>query len=123
MAKNVLIADDEDTIVEYLLAIMIRAGWTASIVRTGREMYSLMTSLRSNYDLVITDIRMPNLNGVDGTKLAEAFGVHIPTLYISGYSDYIDLPESEILLKPFTLKELDERIKGLLGKDFNTGLI
>lgn len=113
--KTVLIADDDHVFVQFLFEIFNNIGWDASVVRTGRELYLLMINQSIKYDLVITDVIMPNWNGPESVEMAKMFGAEVPVVFISGVDKVEKIPDEQFLTKPFTTKELIDKVEILLG--------
>lgn len=108
--SSVLIAEDEDILREHLVCIAEQAGLNVlAAVSDGEQAVKLAG--RHRPDLVILDIRMPNLNGLEAAG-ALWKSMNIPVLLISAYSQPDYLRESQrldvfgYLLKPITLESL-----------------
>lgn len=114
MKKTVLVADDNPIIVQMLFELFNQMGWNVSVVRTGRELYLLMISQSIKYDLVITDVIMPNWDGPESVEMAKMFGAEMPVLFISGIDKGKEIPAEQFLAKPFTTQQLKEKIEILL---------
>jgi DNA-binding response OmpR family regulator len=114
----VLVADD-DVLVRNLVTILLqRGGYVVLAAADGQEGLELSRNYPGRIDLVITDMKMPRLNGMDlvGHLLIERPG--IKTIVMSGsemneiVSQNINLP---FLPKPFDGEVLLERVKAILG--------
>jgi Response regulator containing CheY-like receiver domain and AraC-type DNA-binding domain len=113
--KKILIIDDEETIrtgLEYLIEweeYGFEVGWTAS---NGLEGLDII--LEKSPDLVITDIRMPGMTGLEMIREAKEKGCLFHSIILSGYSDFeyakqaIQLGFVSYLLKPVDEEELIE---------------
>ena len=72
-------------------------------------------------DLLITDLVMPGMTGLELVKLVRMRHPELPVLYISGYSDGMldpggeELGSFEVLAKPFTPSELRDRVALMLA--------
>ncbi len=118
MNESILIADDETDIRESLTIVMESEGFRCTAVSNGEE--ALQKINESEYDILITDIMMPKL---DGMKLLDSV-VHlspqtvvvIMTAYASIESAVVALRKgaSDYLLKPLEFDEVIVRIKQLL---------
>ena len=113
---KVIIADDEALI---LAGLQHKVDWAAlgfEIVRACRDGRELLDAiLESPPDLMLIDIQMPNLTGLD--VMRRMYDSHpIPTILISGYSDFAYAQEAlrygaiDYLLKPFSSQMLQEAI-------------
>ena len=68
-------------------------------------------------ELVITDLRMPNMDGWElATRLSQR-SPRLPVLFMSGFDEHLasDTVMGRVLPKPFTPEQLDERIRQVLG--------
>ncbi|MEY2776279.1 MAG: Response regulator MprA [Pseudomonadota bacterium] len=120
---TILLADDEDLLREGVREILETADYEVIEARDGEE--ALAQFAVSNIDLVITDVVMPNMDGVDFvTRLRETFP-DVPILTISGGSRVVSARfgldsallsgANASLTKPFTAKQLLEKVQQLLA--------
>ena len=121
--KSILVVDDEEDFRKLIGNQLELRGATVSRSSNGVDAFRLVTT--QAMDLVITDIRMPGENA-DGVtlfkKIEEKFKQPPPIILVTGYSDcgeehLFSLGASAILSKPFSFKELEERIGQLLKLD------
>jgi len=66
MAKRILIVDDEKVFSDYLSQILSRRGYESKVAHNGEEALSLCE--QANYDLILTDIKMPKMDGLELLK-------------------------------------------------------
>jgi len=120
MPKTILVADDEPNIVTALEFLLQRSGHAVRIARNGEEVMRALESSRP--DLVLLDVMMPMLSGYDVCRLIRARpgGERVKIVMLSakgraaeekGLAAGADL----YLAKPFSTKELVDKINGLLG--------
>ncbi|MBM3246867.1 MAG: response regulator [Candidatus Omnitrophica bacterium] len=120
MAKNILVIDDEQLVIESLRRLLKKEGYDVTIALNGREALEKIT--QAEYDLVISDIRMPELDGIEIIKNIREFlrqnkKKAIPEILITGYSDEEILKQArqlkvaDYIYKPFDTKEFLEIIK------------
>ena len=109
---QVLVIDDENSILDLLRSILIHLGYDVKVACDGREGIEVFNA-ENDLDLVITDIRMP---GMDGNAVAR----HIrnsdrPDMPIIAISAFTDELESELfnsfIKKPFNIQTLADAIK------------
>jgi DNA-binding response OmpR family regulator len=121
--KKILIADDEAALLRTMAFTLRRKGYETKAFTDGRNAYEEIQKSHHNnklYDLIITDIQMPELSGVELIRKIRESGVNIPILAITGFSNrqlVNDLEQSgcnEILDKPFHMNEFLDRISQLL---------
>jgi DNA-binding response OmpR family regulator len=118
---RILIVDDEEPIRHLIARVLIRAGYEISEAADGAE---AATKLKAElFDLVITDIVMPNLDGLETLMNLAREGERVPVIAISGiYPDsslYLKVAKSlgarMTLTKPFRETELLAAIENVLG--------
>lgn len=104
--KTILLADDEEEIREDLALFLEYSGYQILQARNGKEAYQLYKE--NVFDLIITDIEMPKLNGLELVEKIRQEDQEVPILIISGYSDKdkllraIKLNLVDYIIKPFT---------------------
>ncbi len=117
---SVLIADDEKK-VGLLIKNLIeweRLGLNfLGLVQDGQSAYDII--LREHPDIVITDIRMPKLTGLEMIEKVQAMGIECVFAILSGYADFeyarqgLRLGVKEYLLKPATISDVKELLRKL----------
>jgi len=112
--QNILIIDDEDAIVLALSMALSQAGYDVEIATNGIE--GIKKFDKGRFDLVITDVRMP---GLDGRGLAQhvrnSEKYFTPVIGISGTPWLLeDDVFDAVLSKPFTIKTLFDTINHLM---------
>lgn len=120
---TILLVDDEDLLREGVREILEMSDYSVVEARDGEEALALFAV--NNVDLVISDIVMPNMDGVDFvTRLRESFP-DVPILTISGGSRVVSARfgldsallsgANASLTKPFNAKQLLEKVQQLLS--------
>lgn len=115
---TILLVDDQSTFREVLGLGLKRQGFRVLQAGSGREALACLQEQPAGVRLVITDIAMP---GLDGLELAEELGRRapdLPILLITGLSDQNPCCNGRtlpLLLKPFRMSELMGQIHELLG--------
>lgn len=117
----VLLAEDEPAVRGLVKKILERAGFRVLAAEDGEAAWELAEALDHPLDLLVTDVVMPRLYGTElAARLAEA-QPHLPTLFMSGYTDNERLrrgaldPGQAFLEKPFTPDELLRTARTLLA--------
>mgnify|MGYP001607326252 CR=1 FL=1 len=118
MSKAILIVDDDLAVLRSLEKLFKKEGYEVTCVSSGKE--ALARVERFDFDLVIIDIRMPELDGIETVKSIKEiqknkFKPDIPVIFITGYTD-IDANEiakklGDVVLKPFDLEDLLNRVR------------
>jgi DNA-binding response OmpR family regulator len=106
---SVLIVDDEESICDILKEELILFGANASIAKSGEQAYEMLK--KENYHYVITDIKMPNGDGISLIKKINENLNYKPKIYIcTGYhtltnEEIKSLNITSVLEKPFSINE------------------
>lgn len=118
---RILIIDDDDTLRGIIAKSLTHAGHTVSQANNGRKGVALFKSAPT--DLVVTDLVMPEQEGMETIKILHAGFPHLPIIAMSGGLDgsplYLDLTRRLgariTLTKPFTLQQLKVAIDEILA--------
>lgn len=122
MAASILVVDDDVDVAETVARTLQRAGYEAIVCNRGAD--ALQVAAERRPDLVVLDIRMPGLDGIEVCRLLRGTpGLHrVPVLFLSAKSEVADRLEGleagadDYLTKPFDLRELELRVKALLRR-------
>ena len=106
MAK-ILVVDDDVSIISFLQEALPALGYGADYAESGQDAIQLLED--NVYDLILSDIRMPEKNGIDVARAAYKLAPHAPMLFMSGNPNTI-VEDRSFLAKPFTVAELELRI-------------
>ncbi len=118
-AKCILILEDEPSVIEFLKEFLTGNGFVVDTASNGME--GLKKAISRDYSLIITDINLPHLNGIDFYLELKKRIPHIKDriVFITGYLNckYRTLLEEEglpVLLKPFKISRLKEIIDSIV---------
>lgn len=113
--KKILVVDDEPKIGEYLTKALNMKNFDAQSTTDGRKVLSLMK--KNKFDLVITDLKMPNISGMELLRKIKEEKSNVGVIVMSGYGTIEDAVESikvgayDFITKPFTIKKITELTK------------
>ena len=114
---KILLADDEPEVAEVIELMLRRCGYQVTVVYSGQE--ALDAFAVGDYDLVITDMYMPDLSGREVAKRVKGSMTGVPVLLITGWALQVDPSELDIdglIAKPFSIeticKHVDEVLHG-----------
>jgi len=116
--QKVLVVDDEQNSREGLSKILTKEGYKVHIAEDGEK--ALQEAEDYKFDLIITDLRMPDMDGIEVLKKVreknKSIGVVIVTAYgeVNSYLTAMNLGAFEYLNKPIHLEELRRVIKKAL---------
>jgi DNA-binding response OmpR family regulator len=118
--KRILIAEDNKLILETVAMNLTREGYQVFKAEDGRE--CLKIAREQHIDLIITDVYMPNINGLEVIATLKEEEIKIPVLVLSaaGAEENVlkafELGADDFMIKPFSLVELNFRVKKLIDK-------
>lgn len=118
--RRILVIDDEEPILDLLKTALSQEGFQVDVAKEGEE--ALVKLARGSYDLIISDLRMPQ---IDGAKLHEILRSRWPhllkrVLFLTGdvaspgVQEFFRQVEAPYLVKPFTIDELRSAVSKLL---------
>lgn len=96
---RVLIVDDDADLRFITAATLMEAGFIVSTADGGKQALSLLKA--APIDIVITDVRMPGMNGLELASAIRADRPDTPIVFITGYSESSGLDSEEVIHKPF----------------------
>lgn len=123
MAPRILVVDDEPHIRDVICFALERDGISVTTGRNGTE--AMMAFHRGNIDLVILDIGMPDMDGLEVCRQIRRTSA-LPILFLSARDEEIDrilgfeLGGDDYVTKPFSPRELVARVKAILKRS-NSG--
>ena len=111
----VLVVDDEDYIREPIVEMLRRMGFRVDSATNGK--HALEKLKEKPYTFLLTDMRMPEMDGLELIKSAERDYPHVSTVAMTGYSkeyDYVDVVNAgaaDFINKPFGIEELEAKVR------------
>ena len=115
-----LVVDDEEAVRHLASRMLTWTGYQAMEASHGREAIATMEQHAGAIHLVLTDIKMPGMNGRELGRQVEQRWPGKPMLYMSGFASEVFQggllePGAPFLAKPFTQEELSLKVRSLLG--------
>lgn len=117
--RTVLVVEDEPTLATAIAQRITAEGWTARVAGDGAS--AVQAALQLKPDLVIMDIMLPVMDGLEATKRIVA-GRPVPVLILTARDDETDkviglgAGADDYMTKPFSMRELIARCKALLRR-------
>ncbi|MGM0508096.1 MAG: response regulator [Fusobacteriota bacterium] len=118
--SKILVAEDDVMNQTLLKKTLDKFGYEAIIVDNGKE--ALLSLSQNKFDLIIMDIQMPVLNGLEATKEIRNQGLDIPIIAVTAYAreseveEFFDAGITEYMSKPIKINKLIKKIKRYLKK-------
>ena len=114
---RILLAEDEKEMSNALVAIFKHNNYSVDAVYDGQDAYDY--GISDNYDVIILDIMMPKLNGIEVLEKLRKEGIHTPILMLTAKSQIedriigLDKGADDYLSKPFAMGELLARVRAM----------
>lgn len=114
---NILLVEDDKRISDFLKKGLQESGFMVTLAETGVAARALITE--NNWDIILMDIMLPDLDGVELTRLTRFKKKNTPIIMLSALGDpddkvnALDSGADDYLVKPFHFKELLSRINAL----------
>ena len=122
MTNRLLLVDDEVKILDMIDNYLRQEGFETTRASNGNEALELFRN--QSFDLVVLDLMLPELNGLEVCKEIRRFS-EVPIIMLTAKTDEIDkllgleLGADDYISKPFSLRELTARIKAVLRRSKN----
>ena len=117
---RVVVVDDEDALSDLLTMALRYEGWEVRAAATGQE--ALRAIREHKPDVVVLDIMLPDLDGIEVLQRLRAEGEEVPVLFLTAKDAIADrvtgltVGGDDYVTKPFSLEELIARLRALLRR-------
>ena len=116
---RILLAEDDDIMREYLVRALTSAGYDVTDVDCGTAALPYVQS--GTFDLLLTDIVMPEMDGIELAQQAASVAPNMRIMFITGFAAVSlrageTVPQAKLLSKPFHLKDLVAEVDQLFGR-------
>ena len=121
MKAHILVVDDDSRITTLLRRILAYEGYSVAVAASGDA--ALRATLEHAPDLIILDIMLPGIDGLEVTQRLRAAGDNVPILMLTARDSVADRVEGleigadDYLIKPFAHEELLARVKAMLRRN------
>ena len=125
MDEKILIIEDEEDLVKGLKLNLMDEGYSIEWAADGEE--GLRKAVEESPDLIILDIMMPKMNGLDVCREIRKKGLNVPIIMLTAKGEEIDkvvgleIGADDYMTKPFSIRELLARIKAHLRREKRGG--
>ncbi len=119
--EHILLVDDEEFVLEAEKDLLLEIGYRVSATTDPNEAMNLLRKNPESFDLIMTDLTMPEVDGLELAAAAQGSGISTPVVLFSGVADNLDRNELEkagvvgFLPKPCSLSELHRAIQDALN--------
>lgn len=117
---KILVVDDDPGIRELLSGILSQEGHAVEVVQDGKE--ALLKVRKESFDLVLTNLRMPRMNGIQLLEGLQKIAPHIRVIVVAGTGDLETvikmrkLGTCDYISKPFCLNSILQKVEKALGE-------
>jgi len=118
---HILLSEDDESMCGFLTLALEKAGHSVEATHNGLDALKALKEKDAAYDLLLTDIVMPGMDGVELSQKAVKIQPKLKVMFITGFAavamgrDDIDQQDATILSKPFHLKDLVDQVETLLA--------
>lgn len=88
-SERILLADDEELVLHYSQEMLAMAGYRVTAARNGVEALQIFQEDPNAFDLVLTDMTMPKMSGMELTRQCLSLRPELPVILCTGYSDQV----------------------------------
>jgi two-component system, cell cycle sensor histidine kinase and response regulator CckA len=119
IVRRILVADDTPLLLDVVKRTLVRAGYTVTAAKDGREALEQFESDPAAYDALVLDIEMPRLDGISAWSRMDELRPGIPVLFWSGeiarYEPQLpQRPNVAYAQKPVSLPDLVQKLQGAI---------
>lgn len=118
--ETILLADDHHDMRKSSAEVLSELGYQVIEAVDGEQAVELFNANRERLDIIISDVVMPKMSGIDAVRHIRALGGDLPVVFVSGYSEektgLVDgtLANSRLLAKPYDVGELSQLLRHLI---------
>ena len=119
-SERILFVDDDSAILEMSEQLLELMGYQVTLASSGQEAMNLIQKRCDSFDIVITDMTMPGMNGLELAQEIKKMCPDLPIILCSGYTDVVEEDNASdtgigaFINKPMGRNELSETIRRLL---------
>jgi two-component system cell cycle sensor histidine kinase/response regulator CckA len=118
-SAHILLVEDEDAVRSFSVRALQNKGYDVLEANGGDTALELLLKDKPKLDLMVSDVMMPGMDGIELGKHVREMYPNLKIIFMSGYTEdkFKDdmAPDIHFIAKPFTLKQLAEKVKEVLG--------
>lgn len=118
--QTILVIDDDENLRDTIALLLEREGFRPLLAADGQA--GLQEAMSAQPSLILVDLRMPGMSGIDVCKKVRAAGMQVPLIVLSAVGDELDkvllleIGADDYVVKPFGTRELLARIRAVLRR-------
>lgn len=119
---RILLVEDEEQLAKVLAEGLKHKGYAVDMIHDGAKAYTRISLHRNDYDLIILDLMLPGMSGLDICRQMRAEGITLPILVLTARNEeeqkvsLLEAGADDYLVKPFSFDELAARVQALLRR-------
>jgi two-component system cell cycle response regulator CpdR len=116
---HILLAEDDESLRKFLAAALVKAGHAVTDFGDGGDAYECLKGY--SFDLLLTDIVMPGMDGIELAKRAAELNDGLKIMFITGFAAVALHPsagapkQAKVLSKPFHLREIVAEVERMIA--------
>lgn len=120
MQRRILIVDDQKGVRRLLEELFKKEGWDVQIAGDGQEAIHMVEELMPELDIILMDVKMPNMNGLEATRIITERNFNIPIIMMTAYGENevvmqaLDAGAKKCISKPFDIMVLRDMVNNLM---------
>ena len=118
---RILLADDDATARDLVRRALESGGHSVTVTQDGLEALETLDGAAAAFDLLVTDVHMPGMDGLALAERATRAAPHLGVVMMSGFPEELAKAKAmgfkklSVLSKPFTLEQVKSAVRSLLG--------
>lgn len=114
--RQVLLVDDDELVLETVGTMMTALDYEVTMQSGPKEALAMIEQNPARFDILISDVTMPELNGIELAAAAHNCNPALPVILMTGHTDLVTPDSITTLAKPFNLSELSTTVADCLTK-------
>ncbi len=117
---TILLADDDAAVRELVRRALTQEGHTVHVTEDGAEAVQHLAQHAASIDVLVSDVNMPQIDGITLAQKALAAKPAIAIVLMSGFTDQLEragglkAQRLAVISKPFTLEQIKSKVRGIL---------
>jgi len=117
---NILLTEDDDAVRSFVARALEMDGHTLTLAEDGEDGFDKLQEVQGDFDLLLTDIKMPFMDGIELARTAAPLYPDLKILFMTGFADQRERADGlediviDVVSKPFTLTEIKRAVTAAL---------